>query len=253
MSSRFSFADLKRCCIDLANLPYPHPRAMGFALKEFKAAEQRNGSVGNELESLRLAVLKNGEPTPEQWKKMHATYKALLDKIPAKERDDTPVDAVPAELWGSKRQLMFGKVVADELFAHKLGEIHFAFGSMLRQTGGGVGPGNRNYNVEQALESTLVKQLVGKDTDVLKAAVIHHAAVHDAGGFLKRAFRIGPGYTYAHDAMGWYDWMSATAKGFVKTTIWSVIVPSRDPLRGQVSGILFWHQLFKKNPTVRRD
>jgi hypothetical protein len=251
MSSRFSFADLQRSCIDLANFPYP--RGVGSALKAFKAAEQRGGSVGTELESLRLAVLKNGEPTPEQWKKMHAAYAVALDKIPANERDSTPVDTVDGELWGSKRQLMFGKVVADELFAHNLGEIHFAFGSLLRQTGGGVGPGSSNYNVEQALGSTVVKQLVGKDTDVLAAAVIHHAAVHDAGGFLKRAFRIGPGYTYAHDAMGWYDWMSASVKGFFKTTIHSVVVPSRDPLRGQVSGISFWHQLLKTNPTIRRD
>jgi hypothetical protein len=143
MSSRFSFADLQRSCIDLANLPYPHPRGVGSALKAFKAAEQRNGSVGTELESLRLAVTEEWRTDARTMEKDARSLRSRCwTRFQPTNATDTPVDAVPAELWGSKRQLMFGKVVADELFAHKLGEIHFAFGSMLRQTGGGVGPGS---------------------------------------------------------------------------------------------------------------
>jgi hypothetical protein len=93
--------------------------------------------------------------------------------------------------------------------------------------------------------------LVGKDTDVLAAAVIHHAAVHDAGGFLKRAFRIGPGYTYAHDAMGWYDWMSASCQGLRQDddSLGRCAV-ARSVARTSVGHLPFG---INCSPTVRRD
>jgi hypothetical protein len=249
MSGRFTFDSLERSCIELAS--YSFPRNVGEALKTMKVAEQRGGPVDRELEALRRAVEVNGEPTPEQWRAMHAAYLGAVSE--QRERDVTPAVDVSTALWGSKRQFMFGKVVVDVLFERN---VHPVFGILLRPTGGGIGPGSNNWDLTQALQSPVAKILGGLaiiDVPRLGDGVVHHAAVHDAGGYLKRSFNKGPGYTYAHATLGWYDWLSVSLRGLFQTTLWSGTEPSRDMLRGQVSGIVFWYTLFGKNPTLKRD
>jgi len=241
----FNFGDLEHSCKDLANFHFPNA---GARLKAFKAAEQSGGPVADELEKLRLAVAVNGEPTKAEWAAMHRAY---VEKLQSQRTpDNTPVHKVSDALWGSKWQWMCGKVVADELFAPN---VHPAFGILLHPTGGGVGPDASNFNVEKVIGSPLGKLLGDEiDADLLAAAVRHHAAVHDAAGFLKHSFDHGPGYTYAHGQLQWLPWISTSIKDFWHGTFGSALAPSRDKLRGQVTGIVFWYRLFQNDPQVRR-
>lgn len=78
-------------------------------------------------------------------------------------------------LWGSVRQLKFGKVIVDTLGV----DLDPVFGALLSPTGGIVGPGNLDvYN--------------GDHQD----CIVMHGITHDAGGYLLNYHRTGPGYNY---------------------------------------------------------
>jgi len=78
-------------------------------------------------------------------------------------------------IWGSIRQIKFGRVVIETL-EYDLDPI---FGALLSPTGGIVGAGNN------ALYD-------GEHDD----GVVLHGIVHDAGGYLYNYHKIGPGYNY---------------------------------------------------------
>jgi WXG100 family type VII secretion target len=100
--------------------------------------------------------------------------------------------------WGTTDQLRFGQIVGDTF------GIDPVFGSMLSPTGGLVGPG------DSVLHMGLGDQ----------KAVVIHGSVHDAGGFLRNHFGIGPGYHYVPGT-------------------WQIL-DTTNPLAGQVDGIQFW-------------
>lgn len=100
--------------------------------------------------------------------------------------------------WGTTDQLRFGQIIGNTF------GIDPVFGSMLSPTGGLVGPG------DSVLHMGLGNQ----------QAVVIHGAVHDAGGFLRHHFDMGPGYHYVPGT-------------------WQIL-DTTNPLAGQVDGIQFW-------------
>lgn len=100
--------------------------------------------------------------------------------------------------WGTTDQLRFGQIIGNTF------GIDPVFGSMLSPTGGLVGPG------DSVLHMGLGDQ----------QAIVIHGAVHDAGGFLRNHFGIGPGYHYVPGT-------------------WQIL-DTTNPLAGQVDGIQFW-------------
>lgn len=96
---------------------------------------------------------------------------------------------------GSTNSLRFGKIVGDTF------GIDPVFGSMLNPTGGMPGSNNLAYNA-------------GPDDPVGQ-----HSAAHDAGGFLRYQYGLGPGYDYL---------------GLEKHR------DPNDPLTGQRTGMKYW-------------
>ncbi len=101
------------------------------------------------------------------------------------EYDETTDDPSPdlsaenADFTATNAQLIFGKIIGD-VFA-----IDAVFGSLMSPTGGMAGGGNDR--ISQVKNGS---------------AVATHGAVHDAGGYLKNCFNIGPGYDYFHVEAG---------------------------------------------------
>jgi WXG100 family type VII secretion target len=85
--------------------------------------------------------------------------------------EDMPSGTGQSSFAGSDSQMRFGSVVGDAF------GIDPVFGSMLKPTGGLMGPGNF--------------AIAGADT-----AVGYHAVAHDAAGYLHNYHGIGPGYDY---------------------------------------------------------
>ncbi|XP_065654386.1 uncharacterized protein LOC124814843 [Hydra vulgaris] len=83
--------------------------------------------------------------------------------------------------WGSRQQLLSGKVIADFVAEH-YGSLDPVFGVLLNPTTGRVGPG----------DGGLMHNILF-DNDGPWAC---HTAVHDAFGYLKTFHNIGPGYNY---------------------------------------------------------
>nr|XP_047138865.1 uncharacterized protein LOC124814843 [Hydra vulgaris] len=83
--------------------------------------------------------------------------------------------------WGSRQQLLSGKVIADFVAEH-YGFLDPVFGVLLNPTTGRVGPG----------DGGLMHNILF-DNDGPWAC---HTAVHDAFGYLKTFHNIGPGYNY---------------------------------------------------------
>ena len=97
------------------------------------------------------------------------------------EVDDPSPDLIAdnADFTATNAQLTFGKVVGDVF------SIDAVFGSLMSPTGGMAGGGN--------------ERVMGVADG---SAIATHGAVHDAGGYLKKAFNIGPGYDYFHNEAG---------------------------------------------------
>lgn len=98
------------------------------------------------------------------------------------ENTHSPAPNLTAEnmpFTATNSQLAFGKIVGD-VFA-----IDAVFGSIMSPTGGMAGGGNdRVMGVADG------------------SAIALHGAVHDAGGYLKNCFDIGPGYDYFQNEAG---------------------------------------------------
>ncbi len=94
----------------------------------------------------------------------------------------SPAPALTAEnmpFTATNAQLAFGKIVGD-VFG-----IDAVFGSIMSPTGGMAGGGN--------------DRVMGVANG---SAIALHGAVHDAGGYLKNCFDIGPGYDYFQNEAG---------------------------------------------------
>jgi hypothetical protein len=110
--------------------------------------------------------------------------------------------------WGSRRQLMFGKVVGDHL------GIHPVFAAFLNPSGGLIGPG------AELPVSFLEHELSGAFDE---NAWDYHGAAHDAFGYLYNQHHLGPGYQYVDSALNGLDKYGTGS-----------------PLSGQISGYVYW-------------
>jgi hypothetical protein len=164
-------------------------------------------------------VLKRTEPLPEhKTRGPLALLNAAQDKLPqdvrlvlrhytyvdyliamgmrAKATDRTGVetaeladDPSKGSFWGSNRQLMFGKVVADIFntnYPTRL-RLHPLTGVFACPAGGIIGAGTRNWWAEH-----IGHNVFGYSRRVLN----NHAVCHDASGYCRTALDIGVGYTY---------------------------------------------------------
>lgn len=84
-------------------------------------------------------------------------------------------------LWGSRRQYGYGQTVARLLYFYKATSVELTpvFAMMMNPTGSIVGPANTSI-------------FVGDVHD----AIVCHAIVHDAFGYLQTFHKLGPGYNY---------------------------------------------------------
>lgn len=116
--------------------------------------------------------------------------------------------------WGTRQQMLFGKVVADWLDKKENSDgvaTDPIFGVLLNPTGGRVGPGDSGW-----FHNTLFDDY---------GHMAYHSAVHDGFGYLRTAHETGPGYNYLD--CGWFgDW---------------------SPMGGQLSGIRFWKKTLGNN------
>ena len=109
-----------------------------------------------------------------------------------------------AEYWGTRQQLLAGKVICDWLSEDDMPPMDPIFGVLLNPTAGRVGPGDSGWFHNLLYDNS--------------GEWAHHSAVHDAFGYLLNFHALGPGYNYMY-------------KSFFDTD---------NPLAGQISGIDFW-------------
>ncbi|XP_066930228.1 uncharacterized protein [Clytia hemisphaerica] len=109
-----------------------------------------------------------------------------------------------AEYWGTRQQLLAGKVICDWLSEDDQPSMDPIYGVLLNPTAGRVGPGDSGF----------VHSLLYDNS----GEWAHHSAVHDAFGYLFTFHQLGPGYNYMYRSF--FD--------------------ADNPLAGQISGIDFW-------------
>ncbi|XP_066912933.1 uncharacterized protein [Clytia hemisphaerica] len=112
-----------------------------------------------------------------------------------------------AEFWGTRQQLLCGKVIADWVNCHLNESIDPIFGALLCPCGGRVGPGDSGW----------VHSLLYDD----RGFMAYHAAVHDAFGYLITFHKKGPGYDYLKKS----------------------VLSKYNPFSGQYDGISFWKKV----------
>ncbi len=153
--------------------------------------------------------------TPEQAKQ---DYLRMLDLMNA-----SGITLEPVDEYGTLSHLRFGYMVGDAL------EIDPAFASLMSEYGGLTGPGSNALNIDGNGFWEEVGGLV-----ISNEALAYHAPTHDAFGFLKTHFDIGPGYCYVPDGG---DCIAGNESG----------------LSGQVSGINYWKEKLDVSPldTIR--
>jgi len=108
--------------------------------------------------------------------------------------------------WGTRQQLLAGKVIADWLDVNN-GPIDAIFGVLLNPTAGRVGPGDTGW----------IHNILFDDTGYMA----YHSAVHDGFGYLKTNHNVGPGYDYL-------------GKHYIDAS---------NCMAGQISGINFWREV----------
>ncbi|XP_066919944.1 uncharacterized protein [Clytia hemisphaerica] len=112
------------------------------------------------------------------------------------------------DFWGTRQQLLCGKVISDWIDTDHL-PIDPIFGALLCPCGGRVGPGDSGW----------VHNLLYDD----RGFMAYHSAVHDAFGYLIIFHRKGPGYDY------------------LKRSVLSKF----NPFSGQYDGIQFWKKFLE--------
>ena len=115
-----------------------------------------------------------------------------------------------AKYWGTRQQLLAGKVICDWLCEDHKPPMDPIFGVLLNPTAGRVGPGDSGWFHNLLYDNS--------------GEWAHHSAVHDGFGYLLNFHEIGPGYNYMYKSFFDKD----------------------NPLAGQISGIDFWKKYVKE-------
>ncbi|XP_066928123.1 uncharacterized protein [Clytia hemisphaerica] len=131
-----------------------------------------------------------------------------------KQRGVQSEDLNHTNYWGTRQQLLAGKVIADHV-DKSYGSLDPIFGILLCPVAGRAGPG----------DSGIVHNILFDDDGPLA----YHSAAHDAFGYLITHHDVGPGYNYL-GACG------------------EVLDASRC-MSGQISGLLFWKDVLKTDKT----
>jgi hypothetical protein len=167
-------------------------------------------------EYLRLLVVRRQRIARSQQEAAGSSWLGMIGWSKGLEVPPLPGDHF--NLWGSIRQLKFGKVVVDTL--HKSGlttrHLHPVFGALLSPTGGMVGPGDTDLTVLAPGERSH------------RTYWTMHAIVHDAAGYLHNYHGVGPGYNYLNA---------------LTLIVWD---PKGHPFAGQYAGLRYWQALIRK-------
>jgi len=123
-----------------------------------------------------------------------------------KERGTVSEECEHESYWGTRQQLLAGKVIGDWV-DYKSGPIDAIFGVLLNPTAGRVGPGDTGW----------IHNVLFDDC----GCMAYHSAVHDGFGYLKTWHDVGPGYDYLGQ-----HWLSAS-----------------NCMAGQITGISFWKEV----------
>lgn len=119
----------------------------------------------------------------------------------------TPVPTLSVdndEVWGSKRQYLFGKVCSDLMKENNIDLPPF-FCSALHPTGGICGAGNQNL-------------YTGKVDDPITI----HSCIHDASGYCYNYHKFGIGYNYLNSWFALPTYMPISCQMMGIWTCWSV-------------------------------
>lgn len=157
---------------------------------------KESGDVLRELNSFLAQTYQNGycADNPEllqrlanvlgiSYEESQQHYARLIELLHESGKSDVPdLSNAFSDHWGSRRQMLFGKVVGDSL------NIHPAFAALLSPSGGIIGPGDG-----------IASQFLDKDLKGMlnENAWEYHGATHDAAGYLyNNHAHLGPGYNY---------------------------------------------------------
>ena len=130
----------------------------------------------------------------EQSKLSCCSFWTSLDNIPNLSEENK-------DLWGSKRQYLFGQVCSDIIKYNKNINLHPFLCSALNPTGGICGPGNTEIYAGSINDSVVI-----------------HSCIHDASGYLYNYHQMGLGYNYVNTYFSF---------------------PTSSPLSCQIAGTLF--------------
>ena len=160
---------------------------LGTEMKKLYSLSLGSCKLGRCLDKIRKE--RKSDLSLDEWKEQYNKYLLLLSKRQeyiirhnrlrgwfGKKLDNVQtLDESNWNIWGSIRQLKFGRVVIDTL---NIG-LDPVFGALLNPTGGIVGPDN-------------IDLYEGSHFD----GVVMHGIVHDGGGYLINYHKTGPGYNY---------------------------------------------------------
>lgn len=117
--------------------------------------------------------------------------------------------------WGSRQQLLSGKVIADWVDKEN-GSLDPLFGVLLQPTSGRVGPGDTGWFHDILFDD--------------RGHMAYHSAVHDAFGYLLNFHQTGPGYDYMNNSY----------------------LSTDNCMAGQWGGIEFWQKVLSEIETKQK-
>ncbi len=167
-----------------------------------------NGEVG-ETDLIQKMAAETGLTVDEARQQFDEILRLIQERTPDGESPRlNTLNFLHDDHWGSRRQILCGKVVGDNL------GVHPAFAILVNPEGGLIGPG------DSGITSILDPNLKGLFDE---NAWDYHGAAHDAYGYLINNHQIGPGYEYIDSPLNYLDGLD-----------------TNNPLSGQISGYLFW-------------
>lgn len=119
-----------------------------------------------DTEKATRALLSGSDLVQERWNRMIQKERSSLANF---NRDH----------WGSKEQTLAGRIISDAL------DLPAPLGCLFAPTAGILGPSNGPCKLYYWAQRNLSPRCLER-----------HTSIHDACGFLWRAFIVGPGYTY---------------------------------------------------------
>lgn len=191
---------------------------LGFLMQKLKLMEQSDERVGGILIELHNILKLNNV---NGFKKEYIEYLKLLSNRDAFIDEQNAkscffkIKGVPNlsrqkwNMWGSKRQFIFGQCVVDLLKYEKKINLHPIWGCLLSPTGGIIGPGNSSI-----LNTSW------------SSPVAMHSCVHDASGYVLTYHGCGPGYNYLNTCMTLFPKSSPMSCQYAGIKHWSKILAS---------------------------